>query len=129
LSEVPRIVVPLRHDTGHEELRARLLARLQRLREAQVTYLCVLDPSATDAQVASAERAMRELLHDEVVGAGTALAVRSDDVTAEIVALAGPKDLVVVGMTRRGRHGRAFGELARDVAARCQAGLLLFGRR
>jgi hypothetical protein len=129
LDRVPRIVVPLQPGAKPDDLRARLLGSLQRLTRARVTYLYLVPPESPEPALDEARRTLTRLAGDEVRGAHDVEVVRASDLVLEIGQRAGEEGLVVLTLRPTGKRASAFGELARDLARRSPAGLLMIGRR
>jgi len=116
LARCRRILVPIGGRSGHYALRARLLGSLCRDGEREVVWLRVMSGHATDAELRSAGRALRELAADATPDSGIAIVERSDQPLETILARAEAADLVILGLhgvNGQRRFGRAVPELVR----------------
>ncbi|MCA9284154.1 MAG: amino acid permease, partial [Phycisphaerales bacterium] len=78
LRHVRRVLVPLGGRGGHDELRARLLARIHRLGDRETTLLRVMPSSSSPRERERALAALRRLAADEVPGQSKAEVVVGD---------------------------------------------------
>ena len=130
LAGVRRVLVPVGGRGDSDELRARMLGSLCRTASREVTFITVMPANASDARVARAERAIRQMAELKVRGKATVNVVRSDDATAALLAEAATHDLVILGLPTAGLGRRTFGKFAVRFTheSRC-ATLLLSPRR
>jgi nucleotide-binding universal stress UspA family protein len=128
LSKIRRILVPIGGQGGHDQLRARLLGSLARMAEREVTFLRVLPTEASDRECERAKRQLAEIAED-AHGTAVVQVERSDAPLSVVVEHGADSDLVVLGVRRMGRRGKAFGQFTLDVARRTSCPLLLLSRR
>ena len=129
LREVRRVLVPLGGRGGHDELRARLLARIHRLGARETTLLRVIPSTATPRDRERAATELRRLAKDEVAGESRAIVAPEDDVASAVARQAAEADLVVLGLRRIGQRRKVFGELALRVARETNCGIIMISRR
>jgi len=129
LSEVRRVLVPMRGRSDQSLTRARLLGSLQRGRDLEVIFLGVLPEKASDLDAYRLTRELSQLAGDEVPFSSETRIVRNDSVAREVAAQAGDCDLVILGLRRLGRRKKVLGETARLVAEHTDCGLIMISRR
>ncbi len=129
LAEAHRVLVPVggRRDQSH--LRARLLGSLRRAGARDVTFLGVFAESTPDDVCRRAERELSQLARDEAPGLSQVEVVRADGVAGEVVRRSADCDLMVVGLQRRGRRQKSFGELAARLVRETACPMILISRR
>ena len=126
---VERILIPSRLGREQSPIRARLLGSLGRTSTRDVTYLGVL-PEATDVATAkAAERSLRRLANDEVVGQSHAEVILSDDVFTSVVDRAAQADLLILGLNPAGRNTGVFGDLMLRIAQGTSCPLVMISQR
>lgn len=131
-SQVRRILAPVGGKGHHDVLRARLLGSL--LRSAapearhEVRYLRVLPPSATDASLRRAERALQRIAEDER-SEGTTEVLRSAQPLEVIVQAAQDADLLILGLQRRSRAEKGLGAFALELSRRTTCALIMLSHR
>lgn len=123
------ILVPARGGREQSAVRARLLGNLGRSASRRVTYLSVLPMAADRTDVARSELDLRRLANDEAPGSGTVVVARSDDLVAEVVGRSADCDLLILGLQRRGRRQRVFGEVVSQIARSTNCPLLMMSHR
>ncbi len=129
ISDVTRILVPVRGQRVHSPLRARLLASLSRTSAPDLTFVQTL-PSNTTGDVKQRHRQIiQRLARDEAVGPYQVEIDLVDDPVANIVSRASTNDLIVMGMESRRRHKPSIGPFALEVARRTTVPLILLGCR
>jgi len=127
LTNVTRVLVPVGGRGRQHELRARLLGSLRRSGRRDVEFLQVLPESASDSEVALAERALLQLARDEAGGAPRVRVLRSGDGRGAVVEAARDADLLLLGLPRA--RGKAFfGEFALGVARSAPSATLLLSQ-
>ncbi len=110
-------------------MRARLLASLCRDGNRSIVYCRVLAPGTGKAKQRRAQRELAALVSDEVSGAAEARLLESHDTVDQLVQLTAEADLVVLGVQRRGRQRRAFGDFTRRLVEATRCPLLLISQR
>ncbi|MCY4160144.1 MAG: amino acid permease [Bacteroidetes bacterium] len=129
ISEVSRILVPVRGQRVHSPLRARLLASLSRTTPPDVTYVQTL-PSDTRADAQRRhQQVIQRLARDEAAGPYQVEIDLVDDPVARIVDRASTSELIVMGMESRLRHKPSIGPFALEIARRTTVPLILLGCR
>jgi amino acid transporter len=123
------VLVPAGGRRDQSELRARLLASLQRSRPRTITYLRVLPAGVTERQYRQAERSLWLLVQDEVAGEAEVRLIRSDDPLEALVHASQEADLVILGLRRLGYRKRTFGKLTLRIATESSSPLILISRR
>jgi amino acid transporter/nucleotide-binding universal stress UspA family protein len=129
LTEAKRVLVPIGGRPDQSYLRARLFASLSRRGAAHLTFLRVMEANATEEVRSRAESAMRALAGDEASGPFDLEVLRAADPGAEIVRRAPQYDAVVMGVQRRDRRTKVFGELPVRVARETTVPIILISRR
>jgi hypothetical protein len=124
-SDVKRIIVPIGGRGKHDTLRARLLGSLGRERADRVHHFVRIMPNGTDeATRARAQRDLAVFAAEETHRTPEAEVLCGDDVVETLAAMAGPGDLVVLGLHQhRGR--RLFGEVGLRLARATDAAILM----
>ena len=128
LARCRKILVPIGGRSGHYTLRARLLGSLCRDGEREVIWLRVISTRATDSELRSAGRALRELAADATPGNGTVIVERSDEPTEVILARAEAADLLILGLHDVGGR-RLFGRAVPELVRRASCATLIISRR
>lgn len=129
LEQVRRVLVPVAGRGDSDELRARMLGSLCRTMAREVTFTTVLPAKASDAQVARAERAIRQMAELKVRGKATVNVARSDDATSLLLAEAEAHDLVILGLPAAGLGRRSFGAFAVRFTQQATCATLLLSPR
>jgi nucleotide-binding universal stress UspA family protein len=129
LTDARRVLVPIGGRADQSYLRARLLASLARRGETHLTFLRIVTPGTAPELLRRIEREVRALAGDEAAGPYDTRVVSSTDPGGEIVAAAGSHDVVVMGMQRRGRRRKVFGEIPLRIARETGVPLILISRR
>lgn len=127
--DVRRIIVPVGGRGKHDALRARLLGSLGREGAGRVHRFVRVMPVGTDeATRARAESDLRVFAAEETHEAPEADVRCADDVVETLAELAGPGDLVVLGLHQhRGR--RLFGEVGLRLARQTDAAILMISHQ
>jgi nucleotide-binding universal stress UspA family protein len=128
LSEVGRVVVPVGGRGSHHALRAKVLGGLLRtLPSSEVHWIRALHQDATDAQLRSAERQLRDLAADVTPERSRFHADRAPQATSYLLDQLMPTDLLVLGLAARGgRH--VFGSLLPELIERSPCACLVIAR-
>jgi len=129
LTDARRVLVPIGGRPDHSYLRARLFASLSRMSSTHLTYLRIVPLGTTDARHRRIERDMRTLAGDEAHGSYDLEVVSSGDPGGEIVTRAAKHDLVVMGMQRRSKGQKVFGDIPMRIAKETGVPLFLISRR
>ncbi|HSH71348.1 MAG TPA: amino acid permease [Deferrisomatales bacterium] len=129
LTDARRVLVPIGGRPDQSYLRARLFASLSRRNDTLLTFLRVVAPGTSDETRRRLEREMRALAGDEASGPYELEVVSSDDPGGEVVARAVDHDVVVMGMQRRSRSQKVFGEIPMRIARETEVPLILISRR
>ncbi len=129
LSRTRRVLVPVggRRDQSH--LRARLLGSLARDSALEVLFLGIVRPGDSEDARRRLEREIRELADDEVPERSRVEILRRDDVAGAVVERAAVADLVILGLRRRSRGQKVFGEIPVRVARETGCAVLMISRR
>ncbi|MDE0529251.1 MAG: amino acid permease [Truepera sp.] len=117
LSDVGRVLIPIRGRSDQEVLRARLLGNLTRTATPEVTYLRVVPTSTTGASLARARRGLAQLTEDRNLGMARAEVVPSDDPLGEITRRAAEHDLMILGLRRYRRQRKMIGTFVKGIAS------------
>lgn len=128
LAEVRQVLVAAGGRGDQSVPRARFLATLCREGQRAVSYLQVVPTRATRAELVVARKRLERLAQDEVSGGAEVEIVRGD-VFDELVRAAAEADLVVLGLPRRSRTRKLFGEMTVRLAGETSGPLLLISRR
>lgn len=129
LRDARRVLVPIAGRGSHDVLRARLLGSISRLGAREITLLRVVSESASDLACAQAQLALSHIARDEVPHASKFVVARSNNVAEAIAEHATASDLVVLGLQRRGRQRKSFGDVAVRVAERSSCAIVMISRR
>ncbi|MFH1437614.1 MAG: amino acid permease [Pseudomonadota bacterium] len=129
LSGVRRVLVPLGGRGRHSELRARLLGSLCRTGEREVTFLSILPRQASEDRCMKARRELARAAHEEVPFHSQVEVIREDDAVGVLVDKASESDLVILGLQRRGRRRKMFGDTALKIARDTACGIIMISQR
>jgi len=127
IADAQRVLIPLGGRGHHSRLRTRLIASLARSRERSLTFLGTIRPDATPESRRRFERALRALAQDEAVGAHQVQIEVAEHPLDAIIGGAAASDLVIMGMHRHGRNGRALGQLSLTLGRRTHVPFVLIG--
>lgn len=125
---VERVLVPVGGRGGHDALRARLLASLNRSGRFRTTFLRVFADDAPDRTVREATRELRYIASEEAGESAVVVVERDADVVGCITRHAAEADLVVLGLQRIGRRRRVFGSLPIHLSHHSEAAILMISR-
>jgi APA family basic amino acid/polyamine antiporter len=128
LAEVGRAVVPVGGRGSHHALRAKVLGGLLRtLPDGEVHWLRALPEDATEGQLRSAERQLRDLAADVTPERSRFRADRAADASRYLLDELQPSDLLVLGLAAKGgRH--VFGSLLPELIRRSPCACLVIAR-
>lgn len=129
LTDARRVLVPIGGRADQSYLRARLFASLSRRGATHLTFLRVVEPGPPDEAARRLEGEVRAMAGDEASGPYDLQIVHSADPGGEIVARAADHDAVVLGMQRRSRHQKVFGDIPLRIARETAVPLILISRR
>jgi amino acid transporter len=129
VAQVRRVLVPIGGVRDHSRLRARLLASLSRTDTCAVTFLHTVPPTASPEERLRAERELRAIARDEAGGQFELVVEEAEDPREAILRRAAHTDLVLMGLQRDRRAGRAIGALALAIAVESDVPLILIGAR
>jgi len=129
LTDARRVLVPIGGRPDQSYLRARLFASLSRRGATHLTFLRVVEPGTPEETRRRLEREVRALAGDEASGPYELEIVSSGDPGGEIVSRAVDHDVVVLGMQRRSRRQKVFGEIPLRIARETGVPLILISRR
>jgi len=129
LADARRVLVPIGGRPDQSYLRARLFASLSRRSSTHLTFLLVVEPGTPEEARRRLEREVRALAGDEDSGPYDLEVVTSGDPGTEIVRRAVDHDVVVMGMQRRSRRQKVFGEIPLRIARETAVPLILISRR
>ena len=129
LSNVRRVLVPVRGRHDQSLSRARLLGGLKRVRDLEVVFLQVLPEGAPEPDTTKMTRELSMLAGDEVPFHCETRIAHNDDVATEVAAQAADCDLVILGIQRLGRRRKVLGKMARAVAQDTDCGLIMLSSR
>ena len=129
VTQVRRVLVPIGGVRDHSRVRARLLASLSRTDACEITFLRTIPPGASLAEKRRAERELRAIASDEAEGHFEIVIEEASDPKEVILRRADESDLVLMGLKRDRRSGRAIGAVALEVAAGTDVPLILIGAR
>ncbi|MBX3271243.1 MAG: amino acid permease [Sandaracinaceae bacterium] len=128
-TEVERVIVPVGGRGKHDTLRARLLGSLARGSASRTHCFVRIMPAGTsEAERARAQEALMTFAAEETRGRPEAVVVCSDDVVGTVASMAGPKDLIVLGLPQQ-RGRRSLGRVAVQIAARTEAATLMISHQ
>ena len=129
LSEVKKILVPVRGAGVQDELLARLLGSICRKTNAEVTFLKIVPEDATWQKTDKSRKALFQIAEDQVPnGQFKVVVVKSNNVSEEIISHAEESDLMIVGLQRFGRRRKEFGKLPLYIAQQTKCPLLMISR-
>ncbi|MCP5057280.1 MAG: amino acid permease [bacterium] len=129
VAQVRRVLIPIGGVRDHSRVRARLLASLSRTDECALTFLRTVPPSASPEERLRAERELRVLARDEAGGQFEIVIEDAVDPREAILRRAAETDLVLMGLQRDRRAGRAIGPLALAITTESEVPLILIGAR
>lgn len=130
LSEVKKILVPVRGSGAQDELLARLLGSICRASNPEVTFLKVLPEDATWQQTDKARKALFQIAEDQVPhGQIKVVIVKNNNVSEEIISHAQDSDLMIVGLQRFSRRHKEFGKLPLYIAQETDCPMLMISRK
>jgi len=130
LSEVKKILVPVRGSGAQDELLARLLGSICRAGNPEVTFLKVLPEDATWQQTDKARKALFQIAEDQVPhGQIKVVIVKNNNVSEEIISHAEDSDLMIVGLQRFSRRHKEFGKLPLYIAQGTDCPMLMISRK
>ena len=112
-----RIMVYVRPQAGHVELRARLIGSLDRVAPRESTWMTVIPADSSPAVETEARRNLTRLAQDTTRQEPRIEIVRSDDPVPPVLEASAEHDLLVLGLERKERGQRVFGDLALGVAS------------
>lgn len=129
LSEVKKILVPVRGSGAQDELLARLLGSICRKTNAEVTFLKILPEDTTWQKTDKSRKALFQIAEDQVPhGQFKVVVVKNNNVSEEIISHAEQCDLMIVGLQRFGRRRKEFGKLPLYIAQQTKCPLLMISR-
>lgn len=130
LSEVKKILVPVRGSGAQDELLARLLGSICRAGNPEVTFLKVLPEDATWQQTDKARKALFQIAEDQVPhGQIKVVIVKNNNVSEELISHAQDSDLMIVGLQRFSRRHKEFGKLPLYIAQGTDCPMLMISRK
>jgi hypothetical protein len=129
LTAVKRALVPVGGRGGQDLLRARLLGSLHLMGVEEITFLRILPESAPEESLAHAQKWLRQLADDELTPQARIVVIRSDRPAEEIIRLSTEMDLLILGLQRKGRRKKVFGDRVLQIARGTSCGLILVNRR
>jgi amino acid transporter/nucleotide-binding universal stress UspA family protein len=130
LSEVKKILVPVRGSGAQDELLARLLGSICRASNPEVTFLRVLPEDATWQQTDKARKALFQIAEDQVPhGQIKVVIVKNNNVSEELISHAQDSDLMIVGLQRFSRRHKEFGKLPLYIAQETDCPMLMISRK
>jgi len=130
LSEVKKILVPVRGSGAQDELLARLLGSICRASNPEVTFLKVLPEDATWQQTDKARKALFQIAEDQVShGQIKVVIVKNNNVSEELISHAQDSDLMIVGLQRFSRRHKEFGKLPLYIAQETDCPMLMISRK
>ncbi len=130
-AEVKRILIPLAGRGGHRVVRARVLGGLYRTHgeRLEATYATCLPAAASNRDVAVAESFLGKVAADEFPGTACFEVDRCDDPAQSIIRRAQFCDLLFLGVQRRTKRHKTFGELVVRIAKETSCGIIVTSRR
>lgn len=127
LEDAKRIVVPVGGRGSQKELRARLLSSLGRASGRKITFVRVVPPDTTPAEVFAAKSALLGVARDEARGNIEVDVIPSADPSGAVLERATDADLMILGLPRvRGK--KLFGEVAIRIAAKSPGATIMLSR-
>ncbi len=130
LSEVKKILVPVRGSGAQDELLARLLGSICRASSPEVTFLKILPEDATWQKTDKARKALFQIAEDQIPHAQSkVLVVKNNNVSEELISHAAQSDLMILGLQRYGRRHKEFGKLPLYIAQETDCPLLMISRK
>jgi basic amino acid/polyamine antiporter, APA family len=129
LMAVKRALVPVAGRGSQDLLRARLLGSLHLMGIAEITFLLVLPENTPEDALAHFKRWLRQLADDEQTPQARIVVIRNDRPADEIIRRAAEADLLILGLQRKGRHRKVFGDTVLQIARNTSCGLILVNRR
>jgi APA family basic amino acid/polyamine antiporter len=129
VSTVKRALVPVGGRGGQDLLRARLLGSLYHMGVDEITFLLILPENTPEESVIQSRNWLRHLAEDERATDARIVVIRSDRPADEIIRHAEETDLLILGLQRKGRRRKVFGDMALQIARRTSCGLILVNRK
>lgn len=117
LERCRRVVAPYGGRADQERLRARVLASLARLADAEVEVVRLLPDGVADATCERIRRQLERLVEGRELGRVRCWVEPTDDPVAALRRRAADADLLLLGMPRRDVEGHALGAFAAAVVA------------
>jgi hypothetical protein len=128
-SKVKRVLVPLGGRGGQDLLRARLIGSLRHMGVDDITFLLILPENTPEETLVQSRSWLRGLADDEQAAGARALVIRSNRPAEEIIRLAAETDLLILGLQRKGRRRKVFGDTVLEIARSTSCGLILVNRK
>lgn len=129
LRNVRKVLVPIAGRGGHDVLRARLLGSIHRLGAREITLLRILPESATEQDYTQARFALARLARDEAPYGSNLVVIRSNSPADAIAEHAADSDLVVLGLRRKNRQSKAFGDVALSIVSKTTGAIIMISSR
>jgi hypothetical protein len=95
----------------------------------EITFLLVLPENTPEESLGHFHRWLRQLADDEQTAQARIVVTRSDHPAEEIIRNAAETDLLILGLQRKGRHRKVFGDMVLQIARNISCGLILINRR
>lgn len=128
-SMAKRVLVPLGGRGGQDLLRARLIGSLHHMGIDDITFLLILPENTSEETLMQSHTWLRRLAEDEQATGARTLVIRSNRPAEEIVRRAAETDLLILGLQRKGRRRKVFGDMVLEIARNTSCGLILVNRK
>ncbi len=128
-SMVKRALVPVGGRGEHDLLRARLIGSLHHLGIDDITFLQMLPENTSDESLKQYHKRLKELADDEQAAGARTLVIRSNHPAEEIIRQAAETDLLILGLQRKARRRKVFGDMVLQIARNTSCGLILINRK
>lgn len=128
LSRVERVLVPVGGQGVNDLLRARILGSIRRTGAREISYLRVMPERTSREARARSLQELERFAREEGGESSTAQVLCSDNVVEEISRKALEADLLILGLQRKGRQKRVFGDVSLNVAKNTNCGIVMILR-
>ena len=110
-------------------LRARIVGSLPSMGIDEIIFLLAVPENTPDESMERSKKWLRQLAEDEGAPGAGILVVRSNRPADEIISHAADTDLLILGLQRKGRHIKVFGDMVLSIAKSTSCGLILINRK
>ncbi len=129
ISQIKHVLVPVGGRGRQDLLRARILGSLHHMGIKEITFLLILPENTPEETLPRTRKWLQHLAEDEQAAGSHIEVIRSDRPVQEIVRHAAETDLMILGLQRKGRRRKVFGEVVLQIARSTSCGLILVNRK